>query len=433
MVALAVVLALCGAEIVVPQETGPPVASAEVGSPSDRKSSGQGLETERGTETESPAQEAELQRSFNELRRELLDERGRSIDNWLTVIALVLTFFGVVVAIAGLWAYRRFSDIEADAKDSAGAAAAHEEKAREVLQRITQHKAESEGYLRLIRGMTAEGAQDKPREASRAAEAIRENPKASVSDRAIAQAVSFQNQGRPAEAIKLWRALAVTAEGIDNELAARAWFSSAFLFGNRRPSEAIGDYDEAIRVKPDSSRAYNNRANAKAVLGRYEEAIADYDEAIRLDPGVGASLAYSNRGNAKAALGRYEEAVSDHDEAIRLDPGRAEALNNRGSAKAGLGQYQGAIADHDEAIRLKPDDAVAYSNRGNAKTGLGHYQEAIADLDEAIRLGRPRRGDPMRQSASARTASRHTTTAAPPRLRWDSIKRRSTTTTRRSA
>ena len=44
-------------------------------------------------------------------------------------------------------------------------------------------------------------------------------------------------------------------------------------------------------------------ANAKAELGRHDDALADYDEAIRLKPDD--AEAYKNRGAAKAALGRH--------------------------------------------------------------------------------------------------------------------------------
>ena len=43
---------------------------------------------------------------------------------------------------------------------------------------------------------------------------------------------------------------------------------------------------------------------AKAASGRYEAATADHDEAIRLQPDF--SGAYNNRGNAKHALGQHE-------------------------------------------------------------------------------------------------------------------------------
>ena len=62
--------------------------------------------------------EVELQRRFNELRRELLDDRAKLVDWWLVAIAIVLTFFGIVVAIAGFMGFRRFREIETEAKNS---------------------------------------------------------------------------------------------------------------------------------------------------------------------------------------------------------------------------------------------------------------------------------------------------------------------------
>ena len=63
--------------------------------------------------------DVEIQTRFNEIQSELLDQRALFIDRWLAVIAIVLTFFGVVVAIAGFMGFKRFRDIEKDAKTSA--------------------------------------------------------------------------------------------------------------------------------------------------------------------------------------------------------------------------------------------------------------------------------------------------------------------------
>jgi tetratricopeptide (TPR) repeat protein len=45
---------------------------------------------------------------------------------------------------------------------------------------------------------------------------------------------------------------------------------------------------------------YNNRGNAKRKLGKYQEAIADYNQAIKLKPDY--ADAYNNRGSAKYDL-----------------------------------------------------------------------------------------------------------------------------------
>ena len=151
-----------------------------------------------------------------------------------------------------------------------------------------------------------------------------------------------------------------------------------------RSDEAIADYNEALRLKPDFPEAYNNRGNAKQALGRRDEAIADYNEALRLKPDF--PEAYNNRGRAKQALDRSNEAIADYNEALRLRPDYPEAYNNRGNAKQALGRRDEAIADYNEALRLRPDFPEAYYNRGNAKQALGRRDEAIADYNEALRL-----------------------------------------------
>ncbi len=86
--------------------------------------------------------------------------------------------------------------------------------------------------------------------------------------------------------------------------------------------------------------------------GRLEEAIAEYDEAIRLDPQL--TLAYNNRAATYVNLGQYQKAIQDYDKVIRLNPQLVVAYNNRGFAYDELGQHERAIQDYDEAIRLNP-------------------------------------------------------------------------------
>ena len=327
--------------------------------------------------------EVSIQNRFNELRRELLDDRGNTIDWWLAVIAIVLTFFGIVVAIAGFLGFSRFREIERQAKASVETATRHAEAAKRHVEEIERNREQSE---KMLQRMTAQAAADDPAQASQTVEDVRENPRASLIDKAIADAIDLQRRGENEKAFEKWRAIANITEGSKNDLAARAWSSIAYLTQDKSPKDGILAYDQAIRLKPDLVEAYNNRGNAKGALGRHEAAIADHDEAIRLKPDL--AVAYSNRGAAKAALGRHDDAVADYDEAIRLKPDLAGAYNNRGNAKRALGQHEAAIADHNGAIRLKPDYAGAYNNRGNAKAALGLKEEARKDFETALNLAR---------------------------------------------
>ena len=345
----------------------------------------------------SAADDVEIQRHFNELRSELLDKRAVSIDRWLSVIAVVLTFFGVVVALGGYLGFKQFRDIETEAKNSAMNATKHAEEAERLVAKLEKILDKSAEMSREIREIRAEDVAKEPEKAKQTAANVYENPLASMVDKAIAQAIFLQQQGKSGEAIEKWRAVAHIAEEIDNDLAARAWFSVGYLLRDENSECCVLANDEAIRLKPSYAEAYNNRGAAKVELQRYEEAIADFDEAISLEPDL--VEAYNNRGIAKAELGRHEGALADYNEAISLKSDYAEAYTNRGNAKGALGQPEDAIADFDETISLQPDSADAYYNRGVAKSELDLIDAARQDIEKARDLARKAGNDSLADSA----------------------------------
>ena len=98
------------------------------------------------------------------------------------------------------------------------------------------------------------------------------------------------------------------------------------------------------------------RGFAYKQLGRCREAVKDYSQALRLRPDY--AEAYNWRGRAYACLGDYKLALADFTRAIRLKP-VADHYTDRGVAYARLRMWQKAIADLDRAIRLQPDDKAA--------------------------------------------------------------------------
>ena len=152
----------------------------------------------------------------------------------------------------------------------------------------------------------------------------------------------------------------------------------------RNYQDAIGAYDEAIRLQPDFANAYVNRGLAKEKLGQHESAIMDYSSAIKIDPTLAG--AYNNRGSAKRKLGQYFLALEDLSTAIQLDPRYVKAYVNRGNAKNSLGHPNEALEDFNTALALDPDSAEAYNNRGVAKAALMQLPDAIKDFDTAIEL-----------------------------------------------
>jgi tetratricopeptide (TPR) repeat protein len=124
--------------------------------------------------------------------------------------------------------------------------------------------------------------------------------------------------------------------------------------------EAISQYQEVIRLKPDYALAHNNLGFALLRKGQIGEAISQYQEAIRLKPDY--TLAHNNLGNALYRKGRDNEAINQYQEALRLEPAYADAHNDLGLALYRNGHTGEAISQFQEALRLKPDHAAARKN-----------------------------------------------------------------------
>ncbi|HTY76709.1 MAG TPA: tetratricopeptide repeat protein [Candidatus Bathyarchaeia archaeon] len=135
---------------------------------------------------------------------------------------------------------------------------------------------------------------------------------------------------------------------------------------------------------PALAMTFNNRGNAYQSKNEFQRAIQDYDEAIRIDPD--SALAFNNRGSAFQHMGNYDRAIQDYDQAIRLDGTSAFAYNNRGRVYHLKEDYQQAIKDYGQAIEADPDYPLAFYNRGLARFDQGLYIAAVPDFVRAVQL-----------------------------------------------
>jgi len=152
---------------------------------------------------------------------------------------------------------------------------------------------------------------------------------------------------------------------------------------------ARGEYEQALRLKPDYPEAHNNLGLELAKLpGQGPAAIAEFSEAIRLKPSY--AQAHDNLANELAKIpGRLPEALAHYAQAVRLDPGFAEARNNFGLALARTpGEELAAVEQFEAALRINPGLAPAHYNLalvlaqlpGRLPEALEHYQQAV-ELD----------------------------------------------------
>jgi tetratricopeptide (TPR) repeat protein len=124
-------------------------------------------------------------------------------------------------------------------------------------------------------------------------------------------------------------------------------------------SDAIAEYEEAVRLQPDYGEAHNNLGVVLAQMpGRLDDAIAQYEMALRLKPD--SAQAHDNLGLALAQKPeRLKDAVAEYQAALRLQPDYAPGWHNLGAAWFHLGNLPAAAAAFREELRLSPNDPAA--------------------------------------------------------------------------
>ena len=241
-------------------------------------------------------------------------------------------------------------------------------------------------------------------EAERGSESLHPNARNSTFAEAAKRGSDAFERGDYDQAIGAWD----EAIRIDpNHSEAHRWRGDASL-NKRELDKALSEYDEAIRLDPTNGMAYCTRGAASIGKGEFDKAIACFDEAIRLDPKIANLSSYkryrtaaeslrpsarkstfaeeAKRGSDAFERGDFDQAIVAWDEAIRIDPNHSEVHRWRGDASLNKGEFDKALSEYDEAIRLDPKNGMAYCCRGAASTGKGEFDKAIASFDEAIRL-----------------------------------------------
>lgn len=163
--------------------------------------------------------------------------------------------------------------------------------------------------------------------------------------------------------------------------------------GRYRYREAIEEFDRAIRLDPQCSRAYRGRAEARARTEDLQGALADLDRLLQLQPRD--SFAFGNRAHLKEKLGDLEGALADWGHSLQIFPNNSTSLGYRSDLKRKMGDRAGAMADCNKAIevdrllekRAPVDMKEHYRRRGDLNRDAGDLAGAIADYDRAIQLG----------------------------------------------
>ncbi len=150
------------------------------------------------------------------------------------------------------------------------------------------------------------------------------------------------------------------AKNPNNSLAQYNLGAALALLG--RGPEAIGHYEQALRIKPDYAMAHNNLGTVYLQEGRVTEAIAHFEQSLQINPGN--ALAHWNLGTVFLQEGKVSDAIGHYEQAVRIKPDVAEAHNDLGIALIRVGKVSEAIAQYEQALRINPNYDEAHNNLG---------------------------------------------------------------------
>jgi tetratricopeptide (TPR) repeat protein len=149
-----------------------------------------------------------------------------------------------------------------------------------------------------------------------------------------AEAVKFSREGFQATKDKDWnkavdafrKAAELDGKQAPNLIAALQQRGAAYTNEQKFP-EAIADFSEALKMKPNDAGIYERRAYVEMKMNDLDKALADYSEAIRLNPDE--IRYYLYRGYIYEKKGDIKKSIADTEKALKLDKHNAEALSRK--------------------------------------------------------------------------------------------------------
>jgi tetratricopeptide (TPR) repeat protein len=152
----------------------------------------------------------------------------------------------------------------------------------------------------------------------------------------------------------------------------------------RKEQEALENFKEYIRQKPDDPGAYLQMGQLYLELSLPAKAMDFLKHALRLKA-TGAAI-HRSLGLAYMGLNEHEKAHRAYKEALRAQKNDADTWCGIGQLSMRLGKHDEAIKAFIEAIRWKPQDGSLHRQLGDIFRQLGRFSEATRAYWQAIHL-----------------------------------------------
>jgi len=150
-------------------------------------------------------------------------------------------------------------------------------------------------------------------------------------------------------------------------------------------TEAEKYFDKLLNVQKKPEILYI-QANICKQLKKYDSAINYFEEAIRLNPNF--SEAYNNLGNTKKRVGKIDEAISCFEKAIQLKENNIQAYLNLANIYKENKYFKELIKIYEKILSFNQNDIKTLYNLGSAYLFLGKISEGKNYFEKIIEINK---------------------------------------------
>ena len=196
----------------------------------------------------------------------------------------------------------------------------------------------------------------------------------------VAQLENYIREGRYAEVEPLLEAY-VTRE---RPRSSWGWYALGYAyFAQQKIRDAIQALARSLELDVKNAEAHKILGRTLMIIGRFDAAQLEFEEGIRLKPD--SAELYYNLGKLFSVQDNWEPARKALEAAVRLDPKYLEALDALGFALEALGDDAGAVARYEQAIALNQERQGRFVS---AHVSLSAYHNRTGDPDKALEYAR---------------------------------------------